>query len=73
MFVDEQRFGPYVLWHHEHHFEEVEQGVKMVDLVTYALPFGYFGRIAHKINIYQKLNQIFQFRYDRLIELFGER
>ena len=45
LFVDEQRFGPYRFWHHEHHFREVEGGVEMVDLVLYALPLGGIGRV----------------------------
>ena len=46
-FVDEQRFGPYKFWHHQHRFREVPGGVEIRDIVNYALPFGPLGRIAH--------------------------
>ena len=48
-FVDEQRKGPYRIWHHEHHFETVDNGVLMSDIVSYELPFGILGKIAHPI------------------------
>lgn len=44
-FVDEQRAGPYKLWHHQHHFKETESGVEMTDLVHYILPFEPFSSI----------------------------
>ena len=50
-FVDEQRFGPYKLWHHQHFFEEKEDYVLMKDVVTYAPPFGLLGWIANKLFI----------------------
>ena len=46
-FVDEQRFGPYVLWHHQHHFTPNEDGILMKDIVHYKLPFWIFGRMAN--------------------------
>ncbi len=46
-FVDEQRIGPYKMWHHEHHFKETEKGVEMTDIVSYSLPLGILGRFAH--------------------------
>ncbi|MCG6188010.1 SRPBCC family protein [Maribellus maritimus] len=61
-FVDEQRFGPYKMWHHEHHFSETEEGVKMIDRVTYKIPFGFIGKIAHCIFIKRKLEDIFSYR-----------
>lgn len=61
-FIDEQRFGPYKFWHHKHFFEEKEGGVLMTDLVHYALPFGFIGRIAHSLFVKQILNYIFSFR-----------
>jgi len=42
-FVDEQRTGPYALWHHEHHFTEIKGGVHMTDIVHYALPLDLLG------------------------------
>jgi ligand-binding SRPBCC domain-containing protein len=46
-FVDEQRSGPYTIWHHEHHVKPVEGGVEMTDIVSYKPPYGSFG-IARK-------------------------
>ncbi|HEU4471095.1 MAG TPA: SRPBCC family protein [Flavisolibacter sp.] len=71
-FVDEQRKGPYQLWHHQHHFRSVEGGVEMTDLVHYRLPLGPLSGIAHAMVVKDKLKEIFVFRYHRIIELFGE-
>ena len=70
-FVDEQRFGPYALWHHKHFIKEIKGGVEMIDIVDYKLPFGFLGRLAHPILVKRKLKEIFDFRYNKLIELFG--
>lgn len=70
-FIDEQRFGPYKLWHHRHHFEEVDGGVLMKDLVNYALPFGPFGAIAHAFFVRKKLRWIFDNRREILESKFG--
>ena len=70
-FVDEQRFGPYALWHHKHFIKEIPGGVEMIDIIDYKLPFGLLGRIAHPILVKGKLNEIFEYRYHKLIELFG--
>ena len=69
-FVDEQRFGPYRMWHHEHHFEIQGNGVLMTDRVSYKLPFGILGRIAHRIFVKKQLEQIFSFREKCLDEMF---
>lgn len=71
MFVDEQRKGPYKLWHHQHHFKPIEGGVEMTDLVHYRLPFGVLGHLSHGF-VKQKLREIFQYRYQKANELFGE-
>lgn len=71
-FVDEQRFGPYKFWHHQHHFTPVEGGVRMHDIVTYALPLGILGRIAHSVIVQDKLNAIFSYRYTELQRRFGK-
>jgi ligand-binding SRPBCC domain-containing protein len=62
-FVDEQRVGPYKIWHHEHHFKEVDGGVEMTDIVSYALPLGFLGRLMHPILVKKKLEEIFDFRF----------
>jgi ligand-binding SRPBCC domain-containing protein len=71
-FVDEQRFGPYALWHHQHHFEAVEGGVMMTDIVHYKAPLGFLGDIAVSLFIKKQLNEIFDFRKKKVTELFGE-
>jgi ligand-binding SRPBCC domain-containing protein len=63
LFVDEQRVGPYKIWHHEHHFKEVEGGVEMTDIVSYMLPMGILGRMMHPIIVKKKLEEIFDFRF----------
>ena len=71
-FVDEQRYGPYSLWHHKHFIKEIPGGVEMEDIVDYRLPMGILGQMAHPFLVEPKLNEIFKFREKKLIELFGE-
>ena len=71
LFVDEQRFGPYRFWHHEHHFREVEGGVEMEDIVHYALPLGTIGRVVGGPLVRRRLEQIFSFRRRFLVREFG--
>jgi ligand-binding SRPBCC domain-containing protein len=70
-FVDEQRFGPYSLWHHQHHFRQVDRGVEMTDIVHYRLPLGFLGDIANGLFVKKQLEHIFEFRHKRVVELFG--
>lgn len=70
-FVDEQRFGPYALWHHKHFIESIPGGVRMEDIVDYKLPFGILGQLVHPILVKPKLKEIFEYRKQKLIELFG--
>lgn len=62
-FVDEQRYGPYSLWHHQHHFKEVPGGVEMTDIVHYKIPFWFLGDIANSLFVKKQLKGIFDFRY----------
>ncbi len=71
-FIDEQRFGPYSLWHHQHHFKEIENGVEMIDIVHYKLPFGWVGDIAHALFVKDKLKSIFDYRYKVVEQYFGK-
>lgn len=71
-FVDEQRFGPYKLWHHKHFLKEIEGGVEMEDKLDYKLPFGYLGQLTQPFLVKPKLEEIFAYRQKKLIELFGE-
>jgi ligand-binding SRPBCC domain-containing protein len=70
-FVDEQRFGPYSLWHHKHFIKEIDGGVEMEDIVDYKIPFGWLGQLMHPILVKPKLNEIFKYRTKKLEELFG--
>lgn len=70
-FVDEQRFGPYALWHHKHFIESIPGGVRMEDIVDYKLPFGVLGQLVHPILVKPKLKEIFEYRKHKLVELFG--
>ena len=69
-FVDEQRVGPYTIWHHEHHFLQKEDGIEMTDIVSYKLPFGFLGRLVQPFLVAPKLNEIFAFRFKKVDELF---
>ena len=69
-FVDEQRKGPYTIWHHEHHFKAVEGGVEMTDIVSYELPLGVLGKMVHPIVVKKKLEEIFAFRFAAVEEIF---
>lgn len=69
-FVDEQRFGPYKFWHHQHLFNEVENGMEVQDIVNYAIPFGILGRLINSLFIKSRLDKIFQYRKDYLESSF---
>ena len=70
-FVDEQRFGPYSLWHHKHFIKAIDGGVEMEDIVDYKVPFGILGQLVHPILVKPKLEEIFNYRTKKLEELFG--
>ncbi|MGZ3814788.1 MAG: SRPBCC family protein, partial [Mucilaginibacter sp.] len=70
-FVDEQRFGPYALWHHQHHFKKVEGGVLMTDILDYAIPYGFIGRMANSIFVEKQIKKIFDYREEAIAHLFG--
>ncbi|QNK78643.1 SRPBCC family protein [Winogradskyella sp. PAMC22761] len=71
-FVDEQRFGPYALWHHKHFIKEIEGGVEMEDIIDYKVPMGILGQLVHPILVKPKLEEIFNYRTKKLEELFGK-
>lgn len=70
-FVDEQRFGPYGLWHHKHFIKEIDGGVEMEDIIDYIVPFGILGQFVQPILVKPKLEEIFNYRTKKLEELFG--
>jgi len=69
-FIDEQRFGPYSFWHHQHHFKEVNGGVEMTDIVHYKIPFWFFGDIANALFVKSQLRRIFDYRREFVIKKF---
>ena len=70
-FVDEQRFGPYALWHHKHFIKEIDGGVEMEDIIDYKVPLGFLGQLVHPILVKPKLTEIFNYRKQKLEALFG--
>lgn len=70
-FVDEQRYGPYSMWHHQHHFRKIDGGVEMTDIVHYKIPFSVLGVIANSLFVRRQLQEIFSFRFRKTEEIFG--
>lgn len=70
-FVDEQKYGPYALWHHKHFIKEIAGGVEMEDIVDYKVPAGFLGRLVHPYLIQPKLEEIFEYRKVALEDKFG--
>ena len=71
-FVDEQRFGPYSLWHHQHHFKLIDGGVEMTDIVHYKLPLFFLGDLANALFVTDQLQQIFDHRVKAVENKFGK-
>lgn len=71
-FVDEQRFGPYAFWHHKHFITPLDHGVEMEDIIDYKIPFGWLGQLLHPIFVKPRLDAIFQYRKEKLEQLFGQ-
>jgi ligand-binding SRPBCC domain-containing protein len=69
-FIDEQRKGPYKMWHHEHFIEPHAQGVLMTDIVSYMPPFGIIGTLANWLFISKQLEKIFAYRIKAIDEIF---
>lgn len=70
-FVDEQRIGPYKLWHHQHKIESIANDVLMTDIVTYVPPLGFLGAIANSIFIKKQLKEIFNYRNRAIDKIFA--
>lgn len=70
-FIDEQRFGPYAMWHHEHFFESLPNGnTLMKDKISYKIPFGFLGSIAQNLFVKKQLLAIFEYRKEVLDIIF---
>lgn len=70
-FVDEQRYGPYSMWHHQHHFKLIDGGVEMTDIIHYKLPLWFLGDIANGLFVKKQLQEIFDYRFKKVEEMFG--
>ncbi len=69
-FIDEQRVGPYAMWHHEHHFKEIDNGVEMTDRVVFKLPMGVIGNFIAGKWVKNKVKSIFEHRFKVIENLF---
>lgn len=70
-FVDEQKKGPYSLWRHKHTFRQTDKGILMTDVVHYQLPLYFLGDIVHSLFIKQQLRNIFDYRHEKIGQIFG--
>ncbi|MDQ3535654.1 MAG: SRPBCC family protein [Bacteroidota bacterium] len=70
-FVDEQRHGPYSMWHHKHHFREIKGGTQMTDIVHYKIPLFFIGGIINSLIVKKKLQGIFDYRFNVVERIFG--
>ncbi|MDP4600167.1 MAG: SRPBCC family protein [Polaribacter sp.] len=71
-FVDVQLYGPYALWHHKHFINKIEGGVELEDIIDYKVPLGILGQMVHPFIVKPKLEEIFNYRQQKMIEIFGE-
>ncbi len=69
-FIDEQRVGPYAMWHHQHHIEASGNETMMHDIITYTPPMGFLGSVANTLFIKKNLNEIFDYRRVALTKRF---
>ena len=73
MFVDQQLKGPYSMWHHTHLFERLNDEETLIkDIVIYAVPFGIIGKLTHSLYIKADLDAIFDFRSQKIREIFND-
>ncbi|MCA9508376.1 MAG: SRPBCC family protein [Myxococcales bacterium] len=69
-FIDEQRFGPYKFWHHEHRFQESSDGTRIIDRIHYQLPFGPLGNLMNWLKVRRDLEKIFDYRQQKIVQIF---
>ena len=69
-FVDDQKFGPFAMWYHQHFFKEKDGGVEMIDEVNYAVSFGLVGRLANSLLVENQVKNIFKFRAEAVDRIF---
>jgi len=71
LFIDEQRIGPYKMWHHEHRFDQIDDGIIMTDTITYVPPFGLLGMVANILFIKKRIKKIFDHRQYIIEKIFN--
>lgn len=71
-FVDEQRIGPFKLWYHYHALQQVNEGIKFIDKVYYAVPFYIIGIIFHTFVLKKILTHIFDYRKESLTRILEQ-
>jgi ligand-binding SRPBCC domain-containing protein len=71
-FIDEQKFGPFAMWYHQHFFEVKDGGVEMIDEISYAIPFGFLGRLANSLLVEKQVKNIFKFRKEAVERIFKQ-
>lgn len=71
-FIDTQLVGPYSQWHHQHFFEAIAGGVRLRDIVHYQVPLGPVGDLLNSLLIRKRVEGIFEYRHQALLEMFGE-
>jgi ligand-binding SRPBCC domain-containing protein len=69
-FVDNQRKGPFGMWHHIHEFESTSEGTLVRDLLYYKMPFGILGEMVHNLTVKKQTEEMFKFRKKALQEIF---
>jgi ligand-binding SRPBCC domain-containing protein len=69
-FVDEQRFGPYRFWHHQHFFREVDGGIEVRDLVHYLFAHDHLAWLVNRMIVAPRLRKIFDYRSTALQGIF---
>ncbi len=70
-YITEQRFGPFKMWHHEHHFRAIDEGVEIEDIIMYGMHFGMIGSFVHNIYLRKRLHDVFSYRAQALEQRFG--
>lgn len=71
-FVDEQRAGPYRFWYHYHELHDTGNGIRIIDDVTYMVPFGILGRCVNSLVISKMLGKIFDYRAEMFEKIFSQ-
>lgn len=71
-FVDSMLEGPFAVWHHQHHFKEIQGGTEIKDIVHYKVPLGFIGELFHPLLVKNNINEIFDYRTQQVEKLFGK-